>query len=132
MRFVYITKRVPLLLDINVKMRHRTAHKSTIFFLGKKFRHIISTPRGDDQSIQDIGGGQNCTNYRLNIVTGFGKISTKVREFKIQQSSASFDQKLKFCIFERCLDSNPESCLSRQARYQLSHPSPLLATHLHS
>ncbi len=29
-----------------------------------------------------------------------------------------------FCIFERCLDSNPESCCSNQARYQLSHPSP--------
>ncbi len=26
-------------------------------------------------------------------------------------------------IFESCLDSNPESCLSKQARYQLSHPS---------
>ncbi len=36
-----------------------------------------------------------------------------------------------FCIFERCLDSNPESCRSKQARYQLSHPSPSnLATHL--
>jgi hypothetical protein len=29
-----------------------------------------------------------------------------------------------FCIFERCLDSNPESCRSKQARYLLSHPSP--------
>jgi hypothetical protein len=29
-----------------------------------------------------------------------------------------------FCIFERCLDSNPESCRSKQVRYQLSHPSP--------
>ncbi len=29
-----------------------------------------------------------------------------------------------FYIFERCLDSNPESCLSKQARYQHSHPSP--------
>jgi hypothetical protein len=29
-----------------------------------------------------------------------------------------------FCIFEKCLDSNPESCYSKQARYQLSHPSP--------
>ncbi len=30
-----------------------------------------------------------------------------------------------FCIFERCLgSSNPESCRSKQARYQLSHPSP--------
>jgi hypothetical protein len=27
--------------------------------------------------------------------------------------------------FERCLDSNPESCRRRQARYQLSHPSPI-------
>jgi hypothetical protein len=30
-------------------------------------------------------------------------------------------------IFERCLDSNPESCLSKQALYHiyhLSHPSP--------
>jgi hypothetical protein len=27
-----------------------------------------------------------------------------------------------FCIFERCLDSNPESCRSKQARYQFSHP----------
>ncbi len=29
-----------------------------------------------------------------------------------------------FCIYERCLDSNPESCRSKQARYQLYHPSP--------
>jgi hypothetical protein len=29
-----------------------------------------------------------------------------------------------FCIFERCLDSNPESCRSKQARHQLSNPSP--------
>ncbi len=29
-----------------------------------------------------------------------------------------------FCIFERCLDSNPERCRSKKARYQLSHPSP--------
>jgi hypothetical protein len=29
-----------------------------------------------------------------------------------------------FCIFERCLDSNPECCRSKQASYQLSHPSP--------
>ncbi len=38
----------------------------------------------------------------------------------------------KFCTFERCLDSNPECCRSKQARYQLSHPSPLvtIATHL--
>ncbi len=28
-----------------------------------------------------------------------------------------------FCIFERCLDSNPESCRSKQVRYQLSHPT---------
>ncbi len=34
-----------------------------------------------------------------------------------------------FCIF--CLDSNPESCRSRQAGYRLSHPSPSnLATNL--
>jgi hypothetical protein len=37
----------------------------------------------------------------------------------------------QFRIFERCLDSNSESCRSKQARYQLSHPSlPYLATHL--
>jgi hypothetical protein len=30
-----------------------------------------------------------------------------------------------FCIFERCLDSNPENCSSKQARYKLSHPSPI-------
>ena len=35
-----------------------------------------------------------------------------------------------FYIVERCLDSNPESCHSKQARYQLSPPSPYLATHL--
>jgi hypothetical protein len=30
-----------------------------------------------------------------------------------------------FCIFERCLDSNPESCRSKQACfYQPSYPSP--------
>ncbi len=28
-----------------------------------------------------------------------------------------------FCIFERCLDSNTESCRSKQVRYHLSHPS---------
>ncbi len=35
-------------------------------------------------------------------------------------------------LCERCLDSNPESCRSKQARYLLSHPSPWanLATHL--
>jgi hypothetical protein len=32
-----------------------------------------------------------------------------------------------FCICERCLHSNPESCRSKQARYQLSLPSPLLS-----
>jgi hypothetical protein len=35
-----------------------------------------------------------------------------------------------FCIFERCLDSNPESCRSKQARYELSNPAFFLATHL--
>jgi len=35
-----------------------------------------------------------------------------------------------FCNFGRCLDLNPESCRSKQARYQLSLPSPYLATHL--
>jgi hypothetical protein len=43
-----------------------------------------------------------------------------------------------FCIFERCLDSNPESCRSKQARYynlathlpSYSAPNPRLATHL--
>jgi hypothetical protein len=43
-----------------------------------------------------------------------------------------------FCIYERWLDPNPESFRSKQARYQLSHPSPStsppvplnLATHL--
>jgi hypothetical protein len=34
-----------------------------------------------------------------------------------------------FCNFWRCLDSNPKSCRSKQ-RYQLSNPSPYLATHL--
>jgi hypothetical protein len=33
-------------------------------------------------------------------------------------------------IFERRLDWNPEGCRSKQARCQLSHPSPYLATHL--
>ncbi len=28
------------------------------------------------------------------------------------------------CIFERCLDSNPESCRGKQAHCQLGHPSP--------
>ncbi len=27
-------------------------------------------------------------------------------------------------FFERCLDLNPERCQSKQALYQLSHPSP--------
>ncbi len=36
-----------------------------------------------------------------------------------------------FCIFERCLDSNPESCRSKQALPTYSHSSPSnLATHL--
>ncbi len=36
-----------------------------------------------------------------------------------------------FCIFERCLYSNPENCRSKQARYvQLSHYLPYLATYL--
>ncbi len=30
-----------------------------------------------------------------------------------------------FGIFERCLDSTPKSCRSKQARYQLSHPISL-------
>ncbi len=29
-----------------------------------------------------------------------------------------------FCSFERCLDSNPESCHSKQARYKFSLMSP--------
>jgi hypothetical protein len=33
-----------------------------------------------------------------------------------------------FCIFERCLDSNPESCLSHTSPY-LSHPSPFQLSH---
>ncbi len=34
-----------------------------------------------------------------------------------------------FFFFERCLDSNPGSCRSKQVRYQLGHPSHSLATH---
>jgi hypothetical protein len=34
-----------------------------------------------------------------------------------------------FMIFEGCLDSNPECCRSKLARYRLSHPSLYLATH---
>ncbi len=30
-----------------------------------------------------------------------------------------------FCILARCLDSKPESCRSKKARYKLSHPSLL-------
>ncbi len=36
----------------------------------------------------------------------------------------SFADVAHFCIFERCLDSNPECCRSKQMSYQLSHPSP--------
>ncbi len=36
----------------------------------------------------------------------------------------------QFCIFERCLDSHPESCRSQQASNQLSLQSPNLATYL--
>jgi hypothetical protein len=36
-----------------------------------------------------------------------------------------------FCIFERCLDWNPESCRSKQARCQLSHPSPSPSRKVH-
>ncbi len=32
-----------------------------------------------------------------------------------------------FCIFKRCLDSNPESFRNKQTRYQLSRPSPSLS-----
>jgi hypothetical protein len=32
-----------------------------------------------------------------------------------------------FCVFERRLVSNPEGYRSKQARYQLSHPSPSLS-----
>jgi hypothetical protein len=34
-----------------------------------------------------------------------------------------------FYIFDICLDSNPESCRSKQARYKLSHPPKKLAIH---
>jgi hypothetical protein len=34
-----------------------------------------------------------------------------------------------FMICEGCLDSNPEYCRSKLARYRLSHPSLYLATH---
>ncbi len=40
---------------------------------------------------------------------------------------------LPFCISERCLDlldSNAESCRSKQARYQISHRSQLILNHL--
>ena len=33
-------------------------------------------------------------------------------------------------IFEGCLDSNPEYCRSKLARYRLSHPSPLVRCHV--
>ncbi len=36
----------------------------------------------------------------------------------------SFANVAHFANFQRCLDSNPESCCSKEARYQLSHPSP--------
>ncbi len=32
-----------------------------------------------------------------------------------------------FIFLQRCLNSNPESCRSKQARYQISQPSPLAA-----
>jgi hypothetical protein len=35
-----------------------------------------------------------------------------------------------FCIVERCLDSNPESCCSKLVRCLLSNPSLNFATHL--
>ncbi len=39
----------------------------------------------------------------------------------------SFAYVAHFVFFEICLDSNPESCYrSKQARYLLSHPSPLI------
>ncbi len=37
-----------------------------------------------------------------------------------------------FCILKRCLDSNPDSCCSKQARYQLRHLSPSLNLYLPS
>jgi hypothetical protein len=36
----------------------------------------------------------------------------------------------QFCIFGRCLDSNPESCHSKQARYQLRHVVSVVSYYL--
>ncbi len=36
----------------------------------------------------------------------------------------SFAYVAHYCIFERCLNSNPECCRSKQARYLLSQASP--------
>jgi hypothetical protein len=36
----------------------------------------------------------------------------------------SFDYVTHFCVLERCLDSNPVCCNSKQALYQISHTFP--------
>ncbi len=38
-------------------------------------------------------------------------------------------QRHPLMIFEGCLSSNSECCLSKRARYQLNHPSPLKVTY---
>ncbi len=43
---------------------------------------------------------------------------------ELESFGHSFAYVAHFCIFERCLDSNPEGCRSKQARYQLIQPSP--------
>ncbi len=80
------------------KMRHRTSHKSTTFSCGKNsttlFLHseeFISRSKIEVEVkiVQIIGWTK---------VSGFGKVSIKARKFKIQQSSASFDQKLNWMV----------------------------------
>jgi hypothetical protein len=45
----------------------------------------------------------------------------------LEHDGHSFAYSAHFMIFKGCLDSNPECCRSKRARYQLSHPSLYLA-----
>jgi len=74
--------------------------------------------------------------YNIKCCSGRYLISTKPHPFKLgTEDYLPFFLRarvcwpllclcLPFCIFERCLDSNPESCLSRQVPNPLSHSSP--------
>jgi hypothetical protein len=69
-----------------------------------------------------FGGDNNFLSQKKNYVPHFLK-QRDINSYFAGLVGHSFAMS-PFYIFERCLDSNPESCHSKQARYQLSHPSP--------